>query len=74
MEKEEEKLAEEFALSSFPGFIFRASSAKLSGISLVPFSSDNAALAALRKRLVNEKTCVLSGKREMQVEIHQRSP
>lgn len=28
----------------------------------------------LRKRLVNEKTCVLSGEREMQREIHQRNP
>jgi len=28
----------------------------------------------LRKRLVNEKTCVLSGKSEMQGEIHQRNP
>lgn len=53
--KEEEKLAEEFALSSFPGFIFRAPSAKLPGISFVPFSSDNAALAACAKGWLTRK-------------------
>jgi len=54
-EEEEEKLAEEFALSSFPGFIFRAPSVKLPGISLVPFSSDNAALAACAKGWLTRK-------------------
>lgn len=54
-EEEEEKLAEEFALSSFPGFIFRAPPTKLPGISLVPFSSDNAALAACAKGWLTRK-------------------
>lgn len=48
-----------FTLSSFPGFIFRAPSTKLLGISLVPFSSDNATLAARAKGWFNEKTCAL---------------
>lgn len=48
-------MAEEFALSSFPGFIFRAPSAKLPGISFVPFSSDNAALAACAKGWLTRK-------------------
>lgn len=54
-EDEEGKLAEEFALSSFPGFIFRAPPEKLPGISLVPFSSDNAALAACAKGWLTRK-------------------
>lgn len=42
--------AEEFTLSSFPGFIFHAPSAKLLEFSLVPFSSDNGPLLPLAQK------------------------